>query len=209
MNKIFILLVLLSFSSVNPPQLEAQSTKKSTSTKSKKKKKDEENPFRLEKFWFGGGINLGFGSYSLSSSVPGNIFTFGIAPIAGYKLTNWLSIGPRAEINYFGGRFDNNPEIIKLNSYTFGGGVFARAKFLTSIFAHIEYSYNSSLSIIDISADNKLITERLWQDQFLVGIGYNPPSIWSYEFYIMYDFLAPKNSAQLPFQYRAGVTWNF
>lgn len=209
MKKFCLYLGLIVFVTFAYSPVSSQATKKPSSSKSKSKKKDKEDPFRLEKFWFGGGLNLRFYQYNLSPSVPGSVFEFGVSPIAGYKLTNWLSVGPRIEFNYFGGRFDNNPQVIKLNSVTYGGGVFTRARFLSFLFAHLEYSTSSSLEITGINTNNRLETNRIWQDHLFLGLGYNPQSEWSYEIYIMYDFLVPNDSPQVPIQYRAGITWNF
>ncbi|NOT36166.1 MAG: hypothetical protein HOP11_02180 [Saprospiraceae bacterium] len=208
MKKLLLCLGIKTIIGLVSDPVMAQTSKKTTKSKSKSKKK-EENPFRIEKFWFGGGFNLQFYQTSLSSSVPGNIFEFGLSPLAGYKFTNWFTMGPRLEFNYLGGRFDNNPDVIKLNAFTYGGGLFARARFLRMFFAHFEYGANSSIEVTGISANNRLETNRLWQDNLLLGLGYNPEATWSYEFYIMYDFLTPSDSPQVPVRYRAGITWNF
>ncbi len=210
MKKILVLVSLLAILTPISNEINAQSSKKTLNSKKKKKKDDEENPFRIEKFWFGGGLGLGTGPYDLSNSIRGNLFNFSLSPIAGYKFTNWLSAGPRLEFTYLGGRFSDVGTVYKLNGFAYGAGIFARAKFLSVLFVHVEYSANSTLSLTgNISSSNRLETERLWNDHFFAGLGYNPQGKWGYEFYVLYDFLVPSNSAQLPFNYRGGITWNF
>ncbi|MEO6190270.1 MAG: hypothetical protein ABIO44_07795 [Saprospiraceae bacterium] len=185
--------------------LEAQSSKKVTKKNSKDK---SEHNFWKEDMWYGGGFNLAFHTEYIGS-IPGNIFEFGISPLAGYKIKSWWSIGPRLEFDYIGGRFDDNPDVLKLNGFNFGLGAFSRAKFLTNFFGHVEYSSISTLSVTGLVVNKKIQTQRDFKDHFFTGIGYNPEGTFSYEIYLLYDFLADKESVQLPIQFRAGFTYNF
>ncbi len=176
----------------------------------KKKKPKIETNFWKEKMWYGGGFNLNFYSTYLAANIPGNIFSIGISPIAGYKIKPWWSVGPRIEMGYLGGKFDYSPEILKLNGFNFGFGAFTRLKFAKVLFAHLEFSTISSLFLTgNIINNNKIETERQFREHTYLGLGYNPSSDFSYEFYLLYDFNSDPNSTQLPIQYRAGITYNF
>ncbi|MEP7195461.1 MAG: hypothetical protein ABI851_03015 [Saprospiraceae bacterium] len=204
----YILNIIIFFTLFTIPlsSVLAQSSWNTIETKKPEEKK--ENIWK-DKMWYGGGINLQLYQAALSTNVVGNIFEFGVSPIAGYKVKNWWSVGPRIEISYVGGRFSNSPNVLKLNGFNYGFGAFTRLKFLKVIFAHIEYSTISTIYITGNVVNNRIETKREFKPHFLTGLGYNPTGLWSYEFYIMYDFLSDPNSTQLPIQYRAGITYNF
>ncbi|HFC00741.1 MAG TPA: hypothetical protein ENJ53_08050, partial [Phaeodactylibacter sp.] len=137
---VLISILLVSFS----PHAEAQKKKR-------KKSKDIEEYFDdrgsfKDRLWYGGGFNLGFGGSGNVSS-----FQFGISPMVGYKITDRFSLGPRISLDYnyikgpsvtLTGNTDNGRQASGIVSYS--GGVFARFKFLDMLFAHTEYSYESS-----------------------------------------------------------------
>lgn len=193
-----------------PGDADAQSRRK----KKKKKPAQTEQTSKLtDKLWYGGGFALGFGSGG-AFNLAGNEFQFGLSPMAGYKVFDWLSVGPRVEFAYLNGRyrFPNSSEVYKLNSISYAVGPFMRLKSPWNIFAHVEYSYmNIEYTDFQILPDNKLRTFREGQDAFYLGAGYNSSGFgrWGYEFYIVYDVLAPDNSVNLPFDYRFGITYNF
>ena len=136
MNFRRILTIALCLTGLLAFNLDAQTSKH---TVKKKKKQKQEVNFWKEKMWYGGGFNLNFYStYLPGTSYPGNLFSFGISPLAGYKITPWWSAGPRFEIGYLGGRFDYSPGILKLNGFNFGIGAFTRFKFANVLFAQIE-----------------------------------------------------------------------
>ncbi len=199
------LIILLFILGVLNGGLYAQAKKK---TNSKSKKAKTESNFWQDDMWYGGGLNLQFYTTYLGS-YPGNVFEFGISPIAGYKIKKWWSVGPRLEFSYVGGRFDVVGDIYKLRGTNYGFGAFTRAKFLGFLFAHVEYSRISTLLITGNIVDDKIETDRKFRDHFYTGLGYNPSESLSYEIYLLFDWLAPEDSVDLPIQFRAGLTYNF
>ncbi len=203
MKKI-LFLTLISILAIG--SLDAQQQSRS---RSKKKNRKEDI---LERLWYGGGFNLGFSRSSIGS-LGGNTFFVGVSPMVGYRLINNLSIGPRIELQYFTGRFEETfgtSQIFKYNSFTYGGGVFMRYKFLPILFAHIEYDYLSQESAVDVDyARGEIISERFGESLFLMGLGYTSGGVLASEIYILYDVLADSNTTALPIQYRFGFTYNF
>ena len=181
----------------------------SRTRKSKKEAKKEEI---LEHLWYGGGFNLGFNRTSLNNEVSGNTFFIGISPMVGYRVWRNLSFGPRLEFQYFTGRFEasGNSPIFKYNTFTYGGGIFMRYKFLPILFTHIEYDYLSQEVGTNIDyARGRIETERFGESLLLMGLGYSSGGILSTEIYLLYDVLAEDNTTNLPIQYRFGFTYNF
>jgi hypothetical protein len=188
----FLTIVLATFWML-PQDLHSQQRK--TSAK-------KSNSEWVKNLWFGGGINLGFSSDAYNSS-----FQFGIAPMAGYKLNNFLSVGPRISLDFTVAKISYGPQVFNYNSTDFGIGIFMRFKFLETFFAHLEYSQlNETYGYI---SNNQLEKERQWRDIALLGLGYNSNSTWAYEIYISYNFLEESSSFRLPVIYRAGFTYNF
>ncbi len=177
------------------------------SAQSKKKKKKEATPF-IDQIWLGGGVNLNFNS-GYYNGFQSNVFTFGLSPMAGYKLNSFLSIGPRISFDWTVAKFSDFTGVYKYNSVDFGLGVFARAKFLSNFFAHTEYSQLNETYTDGSTNGNKLITSREWRDIFLLGLGYHSNSPLAYEIYVNYNFLEDDNSIRVPIVYRAGITWHF
>lgn len=165
---------------------------------SRKSKKKEQTPW-TDKLWYGGGVNLNFGSDAYRS-----VFTFGVSPMAGYKLNSFLSIGPRISLDWTIARFNDGFNVYKYNSLDYGGGIFARAKFLNYFFGHVEYS-QLNVTYLDTNFEKF----REWKDIFLLGLGYNSGEIFAYEFYISYNFLEDQNSFDVPIVYRGGITYRF
>ena len=164
---------------------------------------------RKERMWYGGGVSLALQSATLGNGVNGNIFQIGISPMVGYKINSFWSAGPRVEVVYTGGRFSAPPDIWKYNAVEYGFGVFSRLKFLSVLFAHFEYSVYNEIDQNEslILQNNRLIAQRKTSNRLLAGLGYNGGNEIDYEFYLMYNFLADKESVQLPIQYRIGFTY--
>lgn len=174
---------------------------------SKSKKEEKKSNFWADKMWYGGGFQINFGSYN-SQGYQVSEFVFGLSPMAGYKVTKHLSVGPRLEYTLYVNRYNDGFNVQKVNASQYGGGVFTRMKFLKILFAHVEYDWLNNPTIYQ--GPNGLFTEHNWDPALLAGLGYNPSSDYgSYEFYILYDFLAPDDSPQVPIQYRVGFTYKF
>ena len=182
-------------------------------SKSKKKltKTKEKSEINLkEKLWYGGSLNLQLAPTSLANGVDGNVFYLGLSPMIGYKFTESFSAGPRLSLDYVYGRFSLSNEILKYRAADFSFGLFTRYKFLKVLFLHGEFDRGSITGATGaILANNKLETITEWRNNLFAGLGYNSGQILSYEFYLMYDFLAKNNTTQLPISYRIGFTYNF
>ena len=203
LSTFFLFLTVEPFGSTLSAQHKSSLKKKKTSKK--------ENEYKLmDHLWFGGGFTLQFASQSLGNGVPGNLFYAGISPLAGYKVTKWLSFGPRLEYTYIGGRFDGGSDIWKLSTSNYSFGVFNRMKFLNVLFSHLEYTKSRETFLTGfIDANNRLITAAEWRDHLYAGLGYNAGVVLGYEFYVLYDFLAPEESVNLPIIFRIGLTYKF
>ncbi|MBK9272567.1 MAG: hypothetical protein IPM48_13325 [Saprospiraceae bacterium] len=200
--------IIIASEIVNP--LECQAQVKSSLKKKKTTKKDADYKL-MDHLWFGGGLTLQFGSSALNNgALVGNFFNAGISPMAGYKLTKWLSVGPRIEYSYYNGRYSGASEIYKLSFSNFSFGLFNRMKFLGTFFTHLEASRNSEFYWTGFfDANNKFILQREWSNHLYAGLGYNSGGDFAYEFYVMYDFLAPDDVTNLPIIYRVGFTYKF
>ncbi len=161
-----------------------------------------------EFIWLGSGFNLGF-----SGSNNVSIFQIGISPMAGYKITEMFSIGPRVSLQYsyirardFGtGAVQNRHPL----SYTLGA--FARHKIYRQIFAHAEYEY-ADQAWAGYNAFGSFEVQRFQTDNVYIGGGYSSGFPVAYEILILFnvnqqDFnLGP---VQNPISIRFGFTYNF
>lgn len=172
-----------------------------------KTQKKEEVTF-AEHLWYGGGFGLSF-SGGLNG-LDGNTFAIGISPMLGYKLTPYISVGPRFEFLYTTGRFRTGfgGPVVKYNGIDYGAGVFGRAKFLSFLFAHTEANYVNRIYPTGFNG-NKLETERVGDNQFLIGLGYTSGGMFKSEILLLYDLTADSQSTNLPLVYRFGFTYNF
>ena len=127
--------------------------------------------------------------------------------MVGYKVTENLSFGPRLELGFLSGRYDIGTKIVKNNSFNYGAGLFGRAKFFNVLFAHTEYGYLNQAVAYLVNGD--IETERVGSDQFLLGLGYNSGYPFGSEISILYDFLAPEDTIDLPIVFRFGFTYKF
>lgn len=191
---------------VSAQDAEAQRKKK------KKKRGEPETSFAMEKLWYGGSATLGFsGSGSLS------VFTAGLSPMVGYKITPAISAGPRVGFLYQyvrGQASDNTIKSVGLGSYSMG--LFARAKFLRSLFVHTEYSYeiNTYPEIGGFSTlivtDGKVGKFRINDFNLYGGLGYTSGFPVGYEILVIYNFMHDfENDPSLPFDLRFGINYNF
>jgi hypothetical protein len=160
-----------------------------------------------DRLWYGGGFSLSFsGGFA---GLDGNIFAVGISPMIGFKLTPFISVGPRFEFLYTTGRFRNfGGPVIKYNGVDYGAGVFARAKFLSFLFAHAETNYINRVFPTGFNG-NMLVTERIGDNQTLIGLGYTSGGVFKSEILLLYDLTADSQSTNLPLVYRFGFTYNF
>jgi hypothetical protein len=194
----------------------------------KKKKKKKKKPAKTEKtddyfddsgnfaskLWYGGGFNLGFSGDNITSA-----FIAGVSPMVGYKIVDQLSVGPiiGVQYNYLKG-ISTDGQIRKGDAVSWSAGVFARYKFLRTLFIHTEYGienneyvfFSGPYMVIDPNT-GKVATTRQQQNNFYGGLGYNSGGdLLAFEMYVLYNFIAPDiETVNLPFTFRFGVTYKF
>jgi hypothetical protein len=152
------------------------------------------------KLWYGGGLLLGYNSYYGS-----NVFSFGLSPMVGYKITNLLSAGPRVEISYASVKWSGSKAVSLLDV---DAGAFVRMKVFRGLFVQGELSNNWYQEPIDNNG-NKAKRQRFNQR---LGAGWNfGEGDAGSEIGIFYNFAVAKdlNTSENPLGYRFGFTWNF
>jgi len=151
-----------------------------------------------DQLWYGGNIMLGYQGGTFSS-----LFTIGVAPMVGYKITPEFSIGPRVEFIYYNYRQQVSPSRVDVyNLFSGGLGPFARFKVFNMFFFHAEYQYELSQ---DINFNGDKITRNF--NNLFGGIGYNPGGG---EILLLYNFVqSNRNLWDSPFSLRFGFTINF
>lgn len=127
--------------------------------------------------FYGGYINLSFGSYTV----------IGIEPMIGYTLTPKLSMGVKARYDYI----QDDRYAKSYTTSTYGGSIFARYLFTPAFYAQAEgatYNYE----FFYLNGDS----EREWVPFFLVGGGVIQPlgeRSWL-NFQILFDVLQDDKS---------------
>lgn len=146
--------------------------------------------------FYGGGIGLSFGTIDYIE----------IAPMIGIQVTDEFSTG----INLLYRYRDDSRYSPSLSTNDYGGGLFARYRFLPSLFAQTEYEY-LSFEYYDFDGN----TERDTYSSFLVGGGLSQPmghnvalnAVVLYNIsYSDSDFYRPYDS---PWVVRVGVSAGF
>jgi len=196
----------------------------------RKKKKKKKKPAKTEKtddyfddsgnfashLWYGGGFNLGFSGGNESSS-----FNLGITPMVGYKIINELSVGPVVGIqyNYLKGIGGRDFQVHTGNALSWSAGVFARYKFLKTLFLHTEYGIeNNEYFLVDrngfLAQDPQTLELQTVREQFnnfYGGIGYNSGGdLIAFEMYVVYNFIDRLDDPNYnPFRIRFGFTYKF
>lgn len=208
-------------------------THEAEAQRKKKKKKDVDEYFDdkgsfIDRLWYGGGLNLGGGSSGNFSS-----FQFGLSPMVGYKLNDFVSFGPRISLdfNYLKGETISEAAALMGQAIptgrqaswitSFSGGLFGRLKFLETLFIHGEMGYQKSKfassanvgggSFLLYNEDtDKLTTINDDRSNTYLGIGYNSGGGYiGYEILVLYDFNVAEDEQGLPFDIRVGFTYKF
>jgi len=202
--------------------LDAQAQRK------KKKKKDVDEYFDdkgnfTQRLWFGADISVqlprtGFSAQEvgqLPDTYTGNLISIGISPMAGYKVTDYFSVGPRIEFNYESGRFDKIPSAssfpneARSRSTNIGVGVFGRLKILQAYFIHLEYQKLGETQAIGFDSNN-LVFERIWDDHYYGGAGYSSSfGAIGFQASLLWDFSQTFSANNVPIVYRAGLNYKF
>ena len=193
-------------------------------TRKKKKKSDKVDEYFddkgtiLQRTWYGADLSFNF------IPIPGfgNIIGYGISPIAGVKINDWFSVGPRIQFSVLNGRISEENRIdpdlaFKFNAVTVGAGVFARARLGRAYFAHVEFdrvSYSQPANgILSYNDQGKIDLERIGQSHFYVGAGYHGQigTQWGYQVTALFDTLVDRDSwnVSLPIATRFGINYKF
>jgi hypothetical protein len=146
--------------------------------------------FQKENLFMGGSLNLSFGSYD---------FNVGVSPEVGYSLNKWLDAGVVVNFNYNSIRADPNliyNDNTRYRTFTYGGGLFARAYPLPFLFFTVQPEFNW------VSANQKYVpTGQTFNytanaPSLLLGIGYGQRVVGQGSFYIalMFDAIDNVNS---------------
>lgn len=160
----------------------------------------EEKKFS-DRLWYGAGGALNF----QGSAGQGSSFLIGLSPMVGFKLTEHISVGPRAEINYSSVSVSTTE---KVNSVSVGAGLFARAKLFQVVFLHAEYDFVWDDEFFR-DQFGEIFSERVREARMPLGIGYNNGyGGLGYEISLLYDVL-DKEEGNIPIYYRAGLTYRF
>jgi hypothetical protein len=147
--------------------------------------------------WYGAGAQVGFQSFRGQ-----NYLRLGVSPIVGYKLNNFLSVGPRASLLY--NRFSQNG--FSESFITWSAGAFARAKIYRGFFAHAEYS---AISDVDYLTGQQ---RRTIAAAPFLGAGLNQgggPGQFGFEISILFRLTPPEFLNDRPYLFRTGVNFNF
>lgn len=150
--------------------------------------------------WYGAGGVLGFRSDGQTS-----FFQVGVSPIVGYKLNNFLSVGPRGSINY--NRFTDDFSGFREGYVTWSVGAFGRALVYRPVFIHAEYSLNND--VLGFDADGPVRSTRLipWLGGGLAQGG--GPGAVGFEILILFRLTQADTVGDAPFEIRSGINYNF
>jgi hypothetical protein len=147
--------------------------------------KEKDTRTLKERLFWGGGINLGFGT----------VTNIGVEPIIGYKVdrANRWSVGVGGTYNYY--RQNTQSYIYETSIY--GYKAFTRYKILPQLFVHGEFNQLSYQLYGGSGGQN-----RLWIPFLLVGGGYaaNIGGRTALTFQVLWDVIQDSNSP-----YRAGT----
>ncbi|TVR79006.1 MAG: hypothetical protein EA412_07180 [Chitinophagaceae bacterium] len=136
--------------------------------------------FQWDRFFMGGGIGAGFGTYTYVN----------VSPMAGYFVTDRLALGLGGIYQYFNYR----PYNFSTNIY--GGSVFSRFYILENFFAHAEYEVINLEGFVIDNTGGIVERGRLNVDAFYLGGGYAQPVGRNSAFYFMalFDLLQSQYS---------------
>lgn len=142
------------------------------STKVQSEQELQRKGFDKSKLYYGGGLSLSFGSYTV----------IGVRPMVGYKLTPKLSTG--VEITYEYSSYESS------SSSSYGGSLFARYRLVPQLYFHVEYSG------MNYELYYNFEEEREWVPFLWLGGGYSKPvakNVWL-NAQVLFDVLQDENS---------------
>ena len=156
------------------------------------------------RIWWGTGAQLQFQGGNQSS-----FFLIGISPIAGYKVNNFLSFGPRGSVAYNAYRFEDFAgNVDKFKFLTWSGGLFGRVKVFRQFFVHSEYSLVNEVINFDGNGDANRRTRAI---PFLGG-GLQQgggPGQTGFEIMLLFRLSQADQIGDAPYEIRSGINFNF
>ena len=158
--------------------------------------------------WYGAGAVLQYQGGTYSSQ-----FRIGVNPIIGYKLNNFLSVGPRASIIYNAYRFDTGGGgKLSFRNWTWSVGAFTRAKIYRGFFVQAEYSLLSDV-VLTLDPSGSQINElRATRAVPFLGAGLSQgggPGAAGFEIAVMFRLTQPDRLNDSPYEFRTGFNYNF
>ncbi len=153
--------------------------------------------------WFGTGAQLGFTGGNGTS-----FFQIGLSPIVGYKVNNFLSVGPRGSFSFNRYKEDFGNGVFKRSFVTWSAGAFARAKVIFPFFVHTEYSLLNEVQNFDTNGDPVRRTRAI---PFLGGgisQGGGDGGV-GYEILLLFRLSQADQIGDQPFEFRTGLNFNF
>lgn len=173
-------------------------------TAGQSRRSSKKNTELATRLWYGGGVGLGFQSFAGQSS-----FLFALFPMAGYKITDAISVGPRIGLSYqYLKVLGIDGRVYKFHPFEISGALFGRAKVFNPIFAHIEYEVANEKRPVSTASGTPVIGSNI-ENNFYIGAGYNSGGKFASEIYILYNVLENENTLDVPFVIRGGFTYNF
>jgi hypothetical protein len=116
-------------------------------------KQKQKKPIK-DKIYYGGYLNLSFGSYTM----------IGIEPMIGYKIIPRLSVGVKIRYDYI----QDNRYSETYSASNYGASIFTRLNVVRGLYAHLEYAgYNFE----NYNALGE--SDREWISFIFLGAGYN------------------------------------
>lgn len=153
--------------------------------------------------WFGAGGVLGFSSNGFSS-----LFNIGVSPMVGYKVLDFLSVGPRVSLTYNSYREDiNGPNELRANWLVWEAGLFARARIFRPVFAQVEYSLMNEA--VGLTQDGEVIRSTRGIPFLGGGINQGAPGGVGWDLLVLFRLSQRELIQDQPFVIRSGLTWNF
>jgi hypothetical protein len=146
-----------------------------TSGKSARKSLDQ-NP-APSKIYYGGYVNLSFGTYS----------SIGVEPMIAFKITPVLSTGTKLSYEYL--RYKEGAYVYEESNY--GYSLFSRLRVTPQFYAHAEFSSHNYKFYNDLQE-----SERKWVPFLLLGAGYSVPVSYNTWFttQVLFDVIQNENS---------------
>jgi hypothetical protein len=142
-----------------------------------KAKKEKQPKLNKNKVYYGGYLNLSFGSYT----------AIGVEPLVGYKVTPQFSLGGKVSYTFVNDKRYSQD----YSTSNYGLSLFSRYRISPRLYAHVEYSA-MNYELYNFEEDS----EREWVSFLFVGGGFSQPitkNSWLTA-QVLFDVLQNENS---------------